>query len=42
VSLVERLNLTLRQGSAYLGRRRLGQAWWKQCFDNHLKLLCYP
>ena len=30
-SFVERLNLTLRQGSAYLGRRTLGQARWKQC-----------
>jgi transposase-like protein/IS1 family transposase len=28
-SFVEWLNLTLRQGSAYLGRRTLGQARWK-------------
>jgi IS1 family transposase len=38
-SFVERLNLTLRQGSAYLGRRTLGQARWKQCLDDHLELL---
>ena len=36
---MERLNLTLRQGSAYLGRRTLGQARWKQCLDDHLELL---
>ena len=39
-SFVERLNLTLRQGSAYLGRRTLGQARWKQCLEDHLELLC--
>ena len=38
-SFVERLNLTLRQGSAYLGRRTLGQARWKQCLEDHLELL---
>jgi len=38
-SFVERLNLTLRQGSAYLGRRTLGQARWEQCLDDHLELL---
>jgi transposase-like protein/IS1 family transposase len=38
-SFVERLNLTLRQGSAYLGRRTLGQARWKQYLDGHLELL---
>jgi transposase-like protein/IS1 family transposase len=38
-SFVERLNLTLRQGSAYLGLRTLGQARWKQCLDDHLELL---
>ena len=38
-SFVERLNLTLRQGSAYLGRRTLGRARWKQCLDDHLELL---
>ena len=35
----ERLNLTLRQGSAYLGRRPLGQALWKQCLEDQLELL---
>ena len=39
-SFVERLNLTVRQGSAYLGRRTLGQARWKQCLKDHLELLC--
>ena len=38
-SFVERLNLTIRQGSAYLGRRTLGQARCKQCLDDHLELL---
>jgi transposase-like protein/IS1 family transposase len=38
-SFVERLNLTIRQDSAYLGRRTLGQARWKQCLDDHLELL---
>ena len=38
-SFVERLNLTLRQGSAYLGRRTLAQARWKQCLDDHMELL---
>lgn len=38
-SFVERLNLTLRQGSAYLGRRTLGQARWQPCLDDHLELL---
>ena len=38
-SFVERLNLTLRQGSAYLVRRTLGRARWKQCLDDHLELL---
>jgi IS1 family transposase len=36
---VEQLNLTIRQGSAYLGRRTLGQARWKQCLDDHMELL---
>ena len=38
-SFVERLNLTIRQGSAYLGRRTIYQARWKQCLDDHLELL---
>ena len=38
-SFVERLNLILRQGSTYLGRRTLCQARWKQCLDDHLELL---
>jgi IS1 family transposase len=41
-SFVERLNLTIRQGSAYLGRRTTCHARWKQCLDDHLELLrCY-
>jgi transposase-like protein/IS1 family transposase len=39
---VEQLNLTVRQGSAYLGRRTICQARWKECLDDHLELLrCY-
>ena len=38
-SFIERLNLTIRQGSAYLGRRTLCQGRWKQCLDDHLELL---
>ena len=38
-SFVERLNLTIRQGSAYLSCRTLGQARWKQCLEDHLELL---
>ena len=38
-SLVERLNLIVRQGSAYPGRRTTDQARWKQCLDDHLELL---
>jgi transposase-like protein/IS1 family transposase len=37
-SFVERLNLTLRQGPAYLSRRTLSQARWKQCLEDHLEL----
>ena len=37
-SFVERLNLTIRQGSAYLGRRTICQARWKQCLEDHLEL----
>jgi IS1 family transposase len=41
-SFVERLNLTIRQGSAYLGRRTICHARWKQQLEDHLELLrCY-
>ena len=38
-SFVERLNLTLRQGSAYLGRRTICQARWKERLEDQLELL---
>jgi transposase-like protein/IS1 family transposase len=38
-SFVERLNLTIRQGSAYLGRRTICQARWKDHLEDHLELL---
>ena len=38
-SYVERLNLTIRQGSAYLGCRTLCQARWRERFEDHLELL---
>jgi IS1 family transposase len=38
-SFVERLNLTIRQGSAYLGRRTICQARWNERLDDHLELL---
>jgi hypothetical protein len=39
---VERLNLTIRQGSAYLLRRTLCQARWKRRLEDHLELFrCY-
>src|SRR5262249_48179749 len=38
-SFVERLNLTIRQGSAYLGRRTICQARRKGCLQDHLELL---
>jgi hypothetical protein len=38
-SFVERLNLTIRQGSSYLGRRTICQARSKQYLDDHLELL---
>jgi transposase-like protein/IS1 family transposase len=38
-SFVERLNLTIRQGSAYVGRRTICQARWKQRLEDHLELL---
>ena len=38
----ERLNLTIRQGSAYLLRRTICQARWKERLEDHLELLrCY-
>jgi transposase-like protein/IS1 family transposase len=41
-SFVERLNLTIRQGSAYLFRRTLCYARWKERLEGHLELLrCY-
>jgi IS1 family transposase len=41
-SFVERLNLTIRQGSAYLGRRSLCHSRWRTRLDDHLELLrCY-
>jgi hypothetical protein len=38
-SFVERLNLTIRQGSEYLGRRKISQARQKQRLNDHLELL---
>ena len=38
-SFVERLNLTIRQGSAYLCRRTICQARWKERLEDHLELL---
>jgi IS1 family transposase len=41
-SIVERLNLTIRRGSAYLFRRTICQARWKEHLADHLELLrCY-
>jgi len=41
-SFVERLNLTTRQGSAYLGRRTICQARWRECLEDHIELFrCY-
>src|SRR5262249_32776633 len=36
-SFVERLNLTIRQGSAYLGRRTICQARWKERLQDHIE-----
>src|SRR4029453_1183047 len=36
---VERTNLPIRQGSAYLGRRTICQARWKRYLNDHLELL---
>jgi hypothetical protein len=42
ISFVERLNLTIRQSSAYLFRRTICHARWKECLEDHLELLrCY-
>jgi hypothetical protein len=38
-SFVERLNLTIRQGSAYLFRRTIYHARWKERLEDHLELL---
>jgi hypothetical protein len=38
-SFVERLNLTIRQGSADLLRRTICQARWKERLEDHLELL---
>jgi len=38
-SFVERLNLTIRQGSAYLGRRIISYARCKKLLEDHLELL---
>ena len=41
-SYIERLNLTIRQGSAYLCRRSLCHARRKQRLDDHIEILrCY-
>jgi hypothetical protein len=37
-SFVERLNLTIRQGSAYLGRRTICQALWRERLEDHIEL----
>src|SRR5256712_3268824 len=38
-SFIERLNLTIRQGSAYLFRRTICHAPWKERLEDHLELL---
>jgi transposase-like protein/IS1 family transposase len=41
-SFIERLNLTIRQGSAYLSRRTICHARWKERLEDHLELFrCY-
>jgi IS1 family transposase len=37
-SFIERLNLTIRQGSAYLCRRTICHARWKERLESHLEL----
>jgi hypothetical protein len=38
-SFIERLNLSIRQGSAYLCRRSLCHSHWKTRLEEHLELL---
>ena len=38
-SFIERLNLTIRQGSAYLCRRTICHARWQERLEDHLELL---
>src|SRR5215467_6524351 len=38
-SFIERLNLTIRQGSAYLCRRTICHARWRQRLEGHLELI---
>jgi IS1 family transposase len=38
-SFIERLNLSIRQGSAFLFRRKICQARWKEGLEDHLELL---
>jgi transposase-like protein/IS1 family transposase len=41
-SFIERLNLTIRKGSAYLSRRTICHERWKERLEDHLELLrCY-
>jgi IS1 family transposase len=41
-SFIERLNLTIRQGAAYLFRRTICHARWKERLEDHLELFrCY-
>jgi hypothetical protein len=41
-AFIEQLNLTIRQGSAYLFRRTICHARWKERLEDHLELLrCY-
>jgi IS1 family transposase len=41
-SFVGRLNLTIRQGSAYLCRQTICQARWKQHLEDHIELFRCP
>ncbi len=38
-SFIERLNLTIRQGSLYLCQRTICHARWKERLEDHLELL---
>jgi hypothetical protein len=38
-SFIERLNLTIRQGSAFLSRRTICHAQWKESLEDHLELV---